>query len=136
MLELVKKFEHAIIRILIVMMALVVSLATIELGWIIIRDVTTPPIVFLEIHQLLEIFSFFLLILIGIELLETIKVYMLENVIPIGIVVEVALLALARKVIVLDLEKHDGLTTLALAALVAAIALAYLAIKRKFDKAR
>ncbi len=55
---------------LIMMMIVVIFLTTIELAWIIIQDIITPPIIFLEIDQFLEIFGFFLLILIGIELLE------------------------------------------------------------------
>ena len=64
------KFERAVVVSLIGMMVIVVILATIELGWIIVRDIITPPIILLEIEELLEIFGFFLLVLIGIELLE------------------------------------------------------------------
>ena len=112
------------------MMVIVVVLATIELGWIIIRDIITPPIIILEIHELLEIFGFFLLVLIGIELLETIKAYLLTNVIHVEIVLEVALIAIARKVIILDINKYESLTLVGIAALIAAVALAYMVIKR------
>jgi uncharacterized membrane protein (DUF373 family) len=125
-----KKFEHIIVLSLIIMMVIVVVLATIELGWIIIRDIITPPIILLEIDELLEIFGFFLLVLIGIELLETIKAYLLTNVIHVEIVLEVALIAIARKVIILDLDKYESLTLVGIAALIAAVALAYLVIKR------
>lgn len=57
------------------MMALVVVLATVELGWTIIQDITTPPVVLLELDELLDIFGIFLLVLIGVELVETIKVF-------------------------------------------------------------
>ena len=77
MLAFLKKFEHAVIVSLISMMILVVLLSTVELGWIIIKDVLTPPIILLDINELLEIFGFFLLVLIGVELLETIKAYLL-----------------------------------------------------------
>jgi uncharacterized membrane protein (DUF373 family) len=125
-----KKFEHIIVLSLITMMVIVVVLATVELGWIIIRDIITPPIILLEIDELLEIFGFFLLVLIGIELLETIKAYLLTNVIHVEIVLEVALIAIARKVIILDIDKYESLTLVGIAALIAAVALAYLVIKR------
>ena len=125
-----KKFEHIIVLSLIIMMVIVVVLAAVELGWIIIRDIITPPIILLEIDELLEIFGFFLLVLIGIELLETIKAYLLTNVIHVEIVLEVALIAIARKVIILDLNKYESLTLVGIAALIAAVALAYLVIKR------
>jgi uncharacterized membrane protein (DUF373 family) len=125
-----KKFEHIIVLSLISMMMLVVGLATIELGWVIIRDIITPPIILLEIDELLEIFGFFLLVLIGIELLETIKAYLMTHVVHVEIVLEVALIAIARKVIILDLEKYESLTLVGIAALISAVALAFWVIKR------
>ena len=131
-----KKFEHAIVVSLITMMVVVVVLATIELAWIIIWDIITPPIFLLEIGELLEIFGFFLLVLIGIELLETIKAYLLSNVVHVEIVLEVALIAIARKVIILDISKYESLTLIGIAALIAAVALAFMVIKRHIDPLR
>jgi uncharacterized membrane protein (DUF373 family) len=126
-----KKFERIIIIALIIMMILVVLVATVELGWIIIKDVMGPPMFLLVITDLLEIFGFFLLVLIGIELLETIKAYLVEHVVHVEIVLEVALIAIARKVIILDIEKYEGITIIGTAALILAVASAYYAIKRR-----
>lgn len=131
-----KKFERVIIISLIIMMILVVFVATIELGWIIIKDLLGPPMFMLVIADLLEIFGFFMLVLIGIELLETIKAYLSENVIHVEIVLEVALIAIARKVIILDIEKYDGITIFGTAGLILAVAAAYFAVKRKIFSAR
>ena len=131
MTDFLKKFERAVIYVLIAMMVLVVTLATVELGWIIARDVLRPPILLLEIKDLLEIFGFFLLILIGVELLETIKAYLIEHVVHVEIVLEVALIAIARKVIILDVEKYEGLALLAMAALIVALAVAFFVAKHK-----
>ncbi|MGD9115193.1 MAG: phosphate-starvation-inducible PsiE family protein [Desulfobacterales bacterium] len=129
-----KIFEQVIVVSLIAMMVIVVVLATIELGWIIIRDIFTHPIILLEIDELLEIFGFFLLVLIGIELLETIKAYLATNVIHVEIVLEVALIAIARKVIILDIDKYESLTLVGIAALISAVALAFFVIKRQMVK--
>jgi len=118
----IKKFEHAIVVSLIAMMMVVVALSTLELAWTIAQDIFTPPVILLEVDELLDIFSFFLLIVIGLELLETIKAYLRDNAIHIEIVLEVALIAIARKVIVLDLTKYDGLSVLAIAALIITLA--------------
>ena len=131
-----KNFERIIIIALISMMILVVLLATIELGYIIIKDIVTPPIILLEISELLEIFGFFLLVLIGVELLETIKAYLLEKVVHVEIVLEVALIAIARKVIILDLEKYDSLTVLGMAGLILAVAAAFYVVRRKINNSR
>jgi uncharacterized membrane protein (DUF373 family) len=131
MTEILKKFERIIVLALIGMMMVVVMLATIELGWIIIKDIISPPVVLMEIEELLEIFGFFLLVLIGVELLETIKAYLVEKVVHVEIVLEVALIAIARKVIILDLEKYGSLTLLGIASLILSVAVAFYAVKKR-----
>jgi uncharacterized membrane protein (DUF373 family) len=128
----VKQFERAVVVSLVGMMMLVVALATLELGWIIIQDIITPPVFLLEVDELLEIFGFFLLVLIGVELLETIKAYLNHGTIHfhLQIVLEVALIAIARKVIVLDTSKYDGLSVLGFAALILALAVAFWLARR------
>jgi uncharacterized membrane protein (DUF373 family) len=75
-----------------------------------------------------------MLVLIGVELLETIKAYLVEGVVHVEIVLEVALIAVARKVIILDLEKYGSLTLVGIAALVLALAIASYAVKRQLKK--
>lgn len=132
MMEAIKKFERVIFISLIVMMSLVVLLATIELGWIIIKDIISPPIFLLEINELFEIFGLFMLVLIGIELLETIaKTYPSKNVNHTKIVMAVAIIAIARKVIILDVEKYSGLALVGIAAIILALSLGYFLVQRK-----
>jgi uncharacterized membrane protein (DUF373 family) len=125
-----KTFEKIIILALIAMMVLVIFLSVIELAWILIQDLIRPPILLLEINDLLDIFGFFLLILIGVELLETIKAYLAEHVVHVEIVLEVALIALARKVIILDVKELSSMTLIGIAALIIAMAAAYYLEKR------
>ena len=133
MIRFLNKFETYIVGALVGMMALVILISTLELGWIIIKDFLAPPRFLLEIADLLEIFGFFMLVLIGIELLESIKAYLKDHVIHIEIVLEVALIAIARKVIILDIEKYDGLTLVGTAGLILAVAAAYYAVKRRLS---
>ena len=130
MLESLKKFEHGITLTLIVFMALVVLLATVELGWLIIKDILTPPVILLEIEELLDIFGMFLLVLIGVELLETIKAYVKESVVHVDVVLTVAMIAIARKVIILDVKELPSTTLLGIAAIILALAAAAIAFKR------
>ncbi len=74
-----EKTEKVIVVSLLVMMVAVVLLSTIELGWLIIKDISTPPVFFLEIDELLDIFGMFLFVLIGLELLETVKMYLTKK---------------------------------------------------------
>lgn len=128
-----RTFEHAIIRSLICMMAVIIFISTIELGYILVKDIVSPPVFLLEIEQLLDLFGFFLLTLIGIELLETIKAYLQDKVVHSEIVLEVALIAIARKVIILDLKEHDSTVVLGIAALIITISAAYYIIWRKIQ---
>lgn len=125
-----KKFEKTVIVSLIVMMVLVVLISTIELAILIVKDIMAPPTYWLGIDQLFEIFGFFLMILIGVELLETIKAYLSENIVHSEIVLEVALIAISRKVITLDVKMYEPMAIFGIAALIFTIAIAYFLIKR------
>lgn len=128
--QLLRRFEHVIVVVLIATMAVVVGIAALELVWLVLKDIFSPPVLWLDVNELLDIFSFVLLILIGIELMETVKGYLKDNVIHVEIVLEVALIAIARKVIVLDPEKYGALTLFALAALILALALGFFLERR------
>ena len=124
MLDMLKKFEKMITATLVVLMAIVVLLATIELGWIIVKDIVTPPVFLLDITELLDIFGLFLLVLIGVELLETIKAYMKDNAVHIDVVLTVAMIAIARKVIILDVKELSSMTLVGIASIILALAAA------------
>jgi uncharacterized membrane protein (DUF373 family) len=124
MLDMLKKFEKAVTTTLVVLMAIVVLLATVELGWIIVKDIITPPVLLLEIEELLDIFGLFLLVLIGVELLETIKAYLKDNVVHFDVVLTVAIIAITRKVIILDVKELPSMTLVGIAAIIVALAAA------------
>jgi uncharacterized membrane protein (DUF373 family) len=124
----INRFERAVVVALIVMMMLVVGVGTLDLARKIVSDLWSPPIALLQVDELLDVFGFFLLILIGLELLETIKAYLNDKMVHVEVVLEVALIAVARKIIVLDLSKHDGVTILAIAALIIALSSAFLIV--------
>jgi uncharacterized membrane protein (DUF373 family) len=125
-----EKIEFVVIRALVVMMALVVLFASLDLAWIIIQDLMVPPYLLFDINRLLEIFGMFLLVLIGIELLESIRTYLDHKLIHVEIVMTVALIAIARKVIILDVKELDGLKLIGIGVIIIALALGYVYIKR------
>ncbi len=130
MLPYLEKFERAITHTLIVLMAGVVLLATFELAWILVKDVLTPPLFLLEIQELLELFGLFLLVLIGIELLHSVKTYIVRREFHLETVLTVAMIAVARKIIVLEPKELPEGTLLGMAALVLALALGYYIMRR------
>ncbi len=130
MLPYLEKFERAITHTLLVLMAGVVLLATIELAWILVKDVLTPPYFLLDVHELLELFGLFLLVLIGIELLHSVKTYIVRREFHLETVLTVAMIAVARKIIVLDPKELPEGALLGIAALVIALALGYYVMRR------
>jgi uncharacterized membrane protein (DUF373 family) len=102
MIEIVNKFEKIVYAVLMTLLMLVLATSLIDLVWLLYQSliVTTPYL--LETHELITVLGSFLLVLIGVELLDTIKAYFHENTIHVEIVVLLAIIAVARKVILLD----------------------------------
>jgi uncharacterized membrane protein (DUF373 family) len=125
MIQHLKQFERFIIAALIFMLAVVILLSVGELAWILIQDALSPPVLILEIDELLELFGFFLLVLIGLELLETIKNYYTEGKIELTVIFTVALIALSRKIITLEPDKYDPLTLVGLGIIILALVCGY-----------
>jgi uncharacterized membrane protein (DUF373 family) len=135
MFTILKKYEKLMFQVLMVMMALVLGLATVDLGWLIIKDIMEAPFILLSVGQLLDIFGLFMLVLIGIELLETImKTYITQGQPHYEIVLSVAIIAIARKVIILDLKKVDSLSLIGIASIIVALTLGYFLMKRGRSK--
>ena len=122
--------ERIIIHALIFMMAFVLVLTTIGLAYSIIMTLINPPILLLEFEEVLDLFGIFLLVLIGIELLDTIKVYFKRNVVHVEVVVLVAIIAIARKVIVLEPKDYEPGTLIGIGIIILALAISYFLIKR------
>ena len=123
-------FEKVIIIALAIMMSLVVLLTTIELGMVLVKDLIAPPTGLLTINEVLDLFGLFLLVLIGIELLHTIKTYALEHVIHAEVVLTVALIAIGRKVIILDLKEVTGITLIGIGFIMIALCVGYYYFKK------
>jgi len=138
MFTLLKKYEKFIIQALMVMMAIVLGLATLDLGWLIIKDTIKSPFFLLEVSELFDIFGLFMLVVIGIELLETImKTYITQGQPHYEVVLSVAIIAISRKVIILDLKEVDSLSLIGIASIIVALTVGYFLMKRSqsHDKA-
>jgi uncharacterized membrane protein (DUF373 family) len=120
-----KIFEKAIIFILLGVMMVVISLSLIDLIYQLVQLILSSDFLVLGIDQLFNLFGFILLLLISLELLQTIKMYLDEKIVHTEIVLEVAMIALARKIIIIDFEKVNSLNALAIAAILLALAVAY-----------
>jgi uncharacterized membrane protein (DUF373 family) len=125
-----QKVEKSIIYVLIFLMFLILISATIDLAVYIFKSIAKSDYYLMNFEALIEVFGAFLLVLIGIELLDTIKVYLRRNTVHVEVVVLVAIIALARKIVVLRLEEMDASMIFGMAALIIALAVAYYLIRK------
>jgi len=130
MLEFVVKFEKFFYGALIVLLMIVLVFALIELVWAIITTVNYPTAEFFQSAALVEELGAFLLVLIGIELLDTMMEYFRENAIHVEIVVLLAIIAIARKVILLNPSQTTGLDLIGIGIVIIGLAGAYYLIRK------
>lgn len=130
MLDYLRKFETGVVWALAAMMAVTVLSSAFELAVILARDLATPPYFLLELHELLEVFGFFLMVILGLELLETIKAYLRDDVVHVEVVLLVAIIAIARKVVILDFKDVSGAGLAGLAVLLGSLIAGYVYLKR------
>ena len=126
--QVVGRFEDIAVVLLMVLLMVVVAISTVELGWLLFKDLTTVGTLLVDVEEMLELFGFFLLVLVGLELLTTLKSYLYDRVIHVEVVLEVSLIAVAQKIIILD-TRTGGPTLLGLAGLIMALALAFWVVR-------
>jgi uncharacterized membrane protein (DUF373 family) len=102
MIEIVNKFEKGVYAVLMALLMVVLVGSLIDLVWLLYGALWIDSPALLESRELIAVLGAFLLVLIGVELLDTIKAYFRENAIHVEIVVLLAIIAIARKVILLD----------------------------------
>jgi uncharacterized membrane protein (DUF373 family) len=74
---------------------------------------------------LFELFGLFLNVLIALEILENITAYLRKHVIQVELVIVTSLIAVSRKIIILDLEKKSSSDLIALAVAVFSLSVGY-----------
>lgn len=125
-----RRLERVLIGALIGMMGLVLVVSVADLAWLIIKDLSSPPLVLLGVDELVDVFGLFLLVLIGLELFETLRVHSHSAERRAEVILLVAIIALARKVITLELKAVSGAALLGLAGLEVALAIAFMIVRR------
>jgi len=129
-MDYIGRFQRVFMGVLMVMMGLVVLASTIELAYLLAVDLISPPFLILDIDELLNIFGYFLLVLIGIEILETLRIYAEEQAINVQVVFMLAMIAIARKVIIIDVKTMPDLTLIGIGAIIIALSVGYFLVKK------
>ena len=129
MLKFIQLLEKLLISSILLVFSIILVLAFVDVAYEIYVDIIEPPVFVVDAQHLMELFSLFLIILIGVELLETIKAYLKSQVVHVELVLLVAIIAIARKVIVWDINKYTFNDLIALAIMIFALGLTYFLVK-------
>lgn len=128
-LQYVHQVESLVSKLLSIAMVVVILVAVYELGTYLFIELFTHPFARFG-TTLLNVFGLFLNVLIALEILENITAYLKKHVVQVELVISTSLIAIARKIIILDLAKTSGIDLLALASTILAISIGYWLIKR------
>jgi uncharacterized membrane protein (DUF373 family) len=120
-----KYIIHFAVRVLAVLMVFVIVMGVIDVAWMIYEKLFQAPRFILTISDMLATFGAFMAVLIAIEIFVNITIYLREDIIHVKIVMATALMAIARKVIILDLEKVEPQYIYSIAAVILAMSAGY-----------
>jgi uncharacterized membrane protein (DUF373 family) len=125
-----KIYEKIIYFILIILFSIIVAFSVGELAYIVYLNLFVNTPLLLENQELLGIFGYFLLVLIGVELLATVAAYINEKVVHVEIVMLIAIISVVRGVILVDPGKLDGLELIGVAAIIITLCAGYYFLKK------
>jgi uncharacterized membrane protein (DUF373 family) len=128
-----EQFEAFVSKFLSIAMVLVILVSIYDFCIFLVRDFLIPELSSSEITKfnasLFAVFGLFLNILIALEILENITAYLKKHVIQVELVIVTSLIAVARKIIILDLEKKTAMDLIALAIAIFALSGSYWMIR-------
>ena len=132
--SLVEKFEEIVVTMLALLLVIIV--ATI-LGVVAYLFAANLGAVLSSVDNITDIqqaalraFSGVLLVLLGLELLDTVKVYFVEHNVRVEVILLVGLIAMGRHVLEIDLHHIDPLTMFGFSSLILVLAVSYFLVKR------
>jgi uncharacterized membrane protein (DUF373 family) len=132
--RLMRFFERGILHVAQVLLMLVILVAVVELWYLFglalrerIEHIDSIPMLMEAVQRA---FSGILLIVLGLELLETLRVYFTDHRVRLELVVVVALIAVSRHVINLNFEHLSGAAIAGIAALVVALTAGYYLVRK------
>ena len=108
-----------------ILMPLVIWWGVADVVYVLYSRIAAHPYHLLEISDILATFGAFMAVLIAIEIFVNITSYLRDNTIQLNLVLATALMAISRKVIVLDYKEVTPEYIVATALIVASLSLAY-----------
>jgi uncharacterized membrane protein (DUF373 family) len=128
-LHILENLEGIVSKILSLVMIVVIFSSVLDLIIYLWRELITPQSGDMILKdKLFVVFGLFLNVLIALEILENITAYLKKHVIHVELVIVTSLIAVARKIIILDLEKKTAIDLIGLAVAIFSLSISYLII--------
>lgn len=124
------KVEKTIAVALLGLMAIIVISATAEVAYVVATNILEPPGFFIGVEDLFQVFGLFLMVLIGLELMTSIRDYLKDSRIHAELMLLVAMTAVTRKVVILDASAIDPMMMFGIGFIIIALAVGYFLVRR------
>ncbi len=129
-----KNIIHLCLKSLALLMIIVIIFGVIDVGWTIYQRFVSEPRFILTMGDVLATFGAFMVVLIAIEIFQNIILYLRDDVIHVKIVLATALMAIARKVIILDYDELDPMYIFATGVVLIATGITYFFVHKLPEK--
>jgi uncharacterized membrane protein (DUF373 family) len=113
------------VKVLAVLMVMVIIWGVFDVIYVLYSKFIAPPLFLFEVQDIFVIFGAFMVVLIAVEIFINIRLYLGTNILPIRLVVATALMAIARKVIILDISLITAAEMIGIAAIVLALGITH-----------
>ncbi|MCX8064503.1 MAG: phosphate-starvation-inducible PsiE family protein [Candidatus Hydrogenedentes bacterium] len=114
-----------IIRFLAVVVVIVIMFSAVDIIMLILSRMMRSSNYLISLEHIVDILGGFLTVLIAIEIYQNIVLYLKEDVIQVKAVLATAVIAVSRKVIIMDFSTSQPLSVIALSGIVLSVAVAY-----------
>ncbi len=123
----VLRLLHRVLRLATYLLAIAMVVVVLEGVVSVLNDLYThisaPP--YFLMPDIVRTFGSFLAVLIAYEIFANITLYLRSDVFPVKLVVATAVMAIARKIIILDMEEYTALDLMGIGVVVLALGVAY-----------
>ncbi len=134
-MKILHTIENYIAITLLVLMGVVVISGAVELAYEILISMIDPPGFFIGVAELLDIFGLFLMVLIGLELMTSIRMYLKDHTVHAEMMFLIALTAVTRKIVIFDATKSDPLVIFGIGFLIISLSAGYYLLKIRHKNA-
>ncbi|WP_071189521.1 phosphate-starvation-inducible PsiE family protein [Trichormus sp. NMC-1] len=127
-MHLIEIVEVIVSKLLSLLMVIVIFATLGDLTIFIVKEILSPAEGTFS-QALFKTFGLFLNVLIALEILENITGYLKKHVLQVELVIVTSLIAIARKIIILDLKVTEGIEIIGLGIAILALSISYFIIR-------